>query len=81
MATPRKKTTHDMDVRTLARAHTTMAVKVLASIAQQGTSESARVNAATVLIERGWGKSPQPHTGDDGGDIRVTIRTIIDGGK
>lgn len=70
-----------MDVRTLARGYTKMAIKVLAGIAQKGTSESARVNAATVLIERGWGKSPQPHTGDDGGDIRVTIRTIVEGGK
>ena len=27
----------------------------------------------------GWGKAPQPHTGEDDKDIRVTIRTITEG--
>jgi hypothetical protein len=68
-----------MDLRSLARSHTEMGVKVLAGIAQHGTSESARVNAVGLLMDRGWGKSPQPVTGADGeGDIRITIRNIIE---
>jgi hypothetical protein len=39
---------------------------------------AARVAAAGILLDRGWGKAPQEHTGPDGGDIRVTIRQIIE---
>jgi hypothetical protein len=64
------------DLRSLARAHTAMGIKVLAGIAQHGTSEAARISAIALLLERGWGKPPQAHTGE--GDIRVTIRHIIE---
>jgi hypothetical protein len=37
------------------------------------------VQAANILLDRGWGKPPQAHTGEDGDDIKVTIRTIIEG--
>jgi hypothetical protein len=33
---------------------------------------TARVSAAQALLDRGWGKAPQPHTGEDDEDIRVT---------
>lgn len=56
-----------------------MAIQTLCGIAKRGKSEPARVQAATVLIERGWGKAPQVHSGEDGGDIRITIRQIIAG--
>ena len=29
------------------------------SIVKDGTSESARVSAASVILDRGWGKAPQ----------------------
>jgi hypothetical protein len=62
------------DLRSLARAHTAMGIKVLAGIAQNGTSEAARVSAVALLFERGWGKAPQAHTGEDGdGPIVVEI--------
>lgn len=66
------------DIRALARTHTDSAVRSLATIAAKGKSESARVAAALGLLDRGWGKAPQAHTGEDGGDIRVTIRQIIE---
>ena len=54
-----------------------MGVKVLAGIAQHGTSEAARVSAVALLFERGWGKAPQPHTGPDGeNEITIVIRDI-----
>jgi hypothetical protein len=31
-----------------------------------------------MLLDRGWGKAIQPHTGEEGGEIRVVIRQIID---
>jgi hypothetical protein len=41
---------------------------------------SARVQAIAILLDRGRGKAPQTHTGEDGeGDIRVTIRHIVEG--
>lgn len=35
-------------------------------IAMGGESESARVAAIKEIFDRGWGKSAQPHTGEDG---------------
>jgi hypothetical protein len=62
----------------LARQHTHAAIGSLARIASDGESEAARVAACAVLLDRGWGKAPQAHTGENGeGDIRVTIRHIV----
>jgi hypothetical protein len=41
---------------------------------------AARVSAAQALLDRGWGKPAQPHTGEDDKDIRITIRQIVEGG-
>jgi hypothetical protein len=66
-----------VDIRSLARSHTEIAIKVLAGIAKDGTNEGARVAAAVALLDRGWGKPPQAHTGEEGeGTIRVIIRDI-----
>ena len=66
------------DIRSLARSHTNMAIKILAGIAKDGTNEAARVSAAVALLDRGWGKPAQQHTGEDGeGDIEVVIRHIV----
>lgn len=67
------------DVRAMARVHTEMALRVLAGVARNADCPPAsRVAACTALLDRGWGRAPQEHTGIDGGDIRVTIRHIID---
>ena len=66
------------DLRSLARAHTELGIQTLAGIARNSTSDAARVQAVALLLDRGWGKAPQPHTGEDG-DIRVTVRTITEG--
>ena len=42
---------------------------------------AARVSAAQALLDRGWGKPAQPHTGEDDKDIRVTIRQITEATK
>ena len=68
-----------LDIRSLARAHTESCIRNLAIIAAQGESESARVTAISALLDRGWGKAPQAHTGENGeGDIRVIVRHILD---
>ena len=75
---PRKKI--PADLRSLARAHTAMGVKVLAGIASaEDAPPAARVAAVTALLDRGWGKAVQPHVGDNGnGNIQVVIRQIVD---
>jgi hypothetical protein len=45
---------------------------------QREYSPAARVQAASVLLDRGWGKPPQAHMGEDDKDIRVTIRQIVE---
>lgn len=68
------------DLRSLCRSYTETTVRVVAGIAQSGGKESDRLTAIAMLWERGWGKPVQPHAGADGeGDIRVTIRNIING--
>ncbi len=45
------------DIRSLARSHTQLAIRTLVGIAAQCTApQSARVAAATALLDRGWGK-------------------------
>jgi hypothetical protein len=67
------------DLRSLARAHTELSVQTLAGIARNSTSDSARVQAVGLLLDRGWGKAPQTHAGDENGcAIQVTIRQIVE---
>ena len=47
---------------------------------QREDSAAARVQAANILLDRGWGKPPQAHTGEDGKNISVTIRQIVERG-
>jgi hypothetical protein len=66
------------EIRSYARAHALEAIQTLAGVARNGKQEAARVAAAIALLDRGWGRPPQTHTGEDGeGDIRVTIRHIV----
>ena len=47
---------------------------------QRKDSYAARVQAANIPLDRGWGKPPQAHTGEDGKNISVTIRQIVERG-
>jgi len=62
----------------LARSHTEIASKIFAGIAKDGTNDAARVVAACSLLDRGWGKPPQAHVGQEDKDIRVTVRQIVE---
>jgi hypothetical protein len=43
------------DVQALARTKTALAIEALVKIVKNGKSESARVAAATALLDRGFG--------------------------
>lgn len=63
-----------IDIRSLARSYTEMAIQTLAGIAQNGEQEAARVRAAEALLDRGWGKPTQPVDGDgEGGPVQLTV--------
>ena|SRR5947207_10278520 len=72
------------DIRSLARVHTRTAIATLVGIMRQRTAPPmARIAAARVLLERGWGKATTPPRGggDDGPrrpQITEIIRTIVD---
>jgi hypothetical protein len=62
------------DIRSLARSHTETCVRVLAGIVRQAKApHSARVQAAQVLLDRGWGKAAQPLTGDGENPVVVSL--------
>lgn len=67
------------DLKSKARAYTEQALGALCQIITQGESEAARVAAANSLLDRGWGKAAQPHTGEDGeGPLEIVLRTIVE---
>ncbi len=54
-----------IEIRSLARSHTKTALRVLAEIMRDKEGNtSARVSAAQVLLDRGWGKPTQLIGGD-----------------
>lgn len=66
-----------IDIRSLARVHTSMAVRTLVGIAKQPkTPPAARVAAATALLDRGWGKPSQPLTGKDEEPLGVEVEML-----
>lgn len=61
--TPNKATA---EVKALAQKHAPAALKELARLATKAESEAARVAAIKELLDRGYGKAAQPHTGEGG---------------
>jgi hypothetical protein len=54
-------------VRDLAREQTENAIATLVHVMEDKKAPpSARVSAAATILDRGWGKSAQPMTGEDG---------------
>ena len=54
-------------------------MRSLAAIMRNGDKDATRVAAAAILLDRGWGKAPQPHTGEDGKDIiHVVLRDVAE---
>jgi hypothetical protein len=79
---PTRKARTITDIRSFARSFTEPCLLTLgAYINSPNIDPEIKIRAIGMLLDRGWGKPNQPHTGDDGGDIRVTIRTIIEGKK
>lgn len=65
------------DIKALAQKYTPDALSTLASIMKASDSDAARVSAARELLDRGYGKSPQPQTGEGGtGPVALAIQWL-----
>jgi hypothetical protein len=64
------------DIRALASQYGPAALKELARLAEHAESEAARVSAIKELLDRGYGRSPQPITGHEGGAIVHEIHIV-----
>lgn len=63
------------EVKDLAQQYVPAVMVELARLATNAESEAARVAAIKEILDRAYGKSSQPITGDGGGPVKV----IIDG--
>ena len=63
------------DIRSLARAHTEIAIQTLAGIAKKGKTDNARVAASVALLNRGWGQPNQTVSGE-GEDGQIIVQII-----
>jgi hypothetical protein len=80
---PKGKT--EVNLKSLARGFTEIGVSTLgAYINSPAISPEVKVQAIKIMFDRGWGRPAQSieHTGKDGAEeIRVTLRTIVEGKK
>jgi hypothetical protein len=65
------------DIRSLARGYTNVCIKTLGGIAKDGNNEQARISAAAILLDRGWGKPQQDNTLELKGEIKVVLRKLL----
>lgn len=74
--TPNKVTA---EVRTLAQKYGAQAIDALAEIMNDKEQAApARVSAAKELLDRGYGKAPQPVTDGDGANLSDAVRDLIE---
>jgi hypothetical protein len=66
-------------IRAMARAHSQLAIRTLTGICASGKQEGARVQAATELLNRGWGRAQVDDADREG--IVITIRKILEGAQ
>jgi hypothetical protein len=66
--------------RPLARSYTDTAIKTLAGIMMEPSAPPrARIAAAAILLDRGWGKAKEmhEHSGPDSQPIQKIVREIV----
>ncbi len=67
------------EIQELARLHGPKAIEAMAEILKSKmASDLAKISASNALLDRGYGKAPQPHDGDgQGGVIHVVVQTGV----
>jgi hypothetical protein len=67
------------DIRSLARAYTEANIAALGGIATGKDVEMEhKLRAIGMLLDRGWGKPQQDQTHEIKGEIKVTLRKMLD---
>lgn len=68
------------NISEMARMHSETALDALVQIAQCGESESARVSAASAILDRAYGKPQQAIVGDPDAPLEISIitRRVVD---
>jgi hypothetical protein len=62
------------EIRSLARAHTEKAIRVLVGVMEQPDAPpAARVAAVNSLLDRGWGKAPQTVENGEDGAFKIEV--------
>ena len=78
---PRKalaRKTIPADIRSLCRAYTGEAVRSLAAIMRQvDAPPGARIQAISILMDRGWGKAVQMIGTEDSEPLTIVVRQIL----
>jgi hypothetical protein len=68
-----------MDLRSEARRHTKTCLRVLSGIVRSPKCHAnSRIAAASVILDRGWGKAPQTHEIEANHAINIIIRKVLD---
>ena len=78
MPDPRPKKKLPLDLRSLARSYTEHTLQVLHGITLNSPNDGARVAACGMILDRGWGKAEQIHTGTVDGELRIIISNVFD---
>lgn len=66
-------------VKEICRQYAPAVIVEMARLAKEAESETARIAAGKEILDRAYGKAPQPHDGDgDGGAMRLLV-TVITG--
>jgi hypothetical protein len=67
-----------VEVKSLARLRTASAINVLTGLMESTKCPAAvRVTAAVALLDRGHGRPAQSLMGEDGDEIKITIRNLL----
>lgn len=66
------------EIKAICRQYGPAMVRALVRIATASTSPQARVAAIKEILDRGYGKTAQPITGEDGGPIEVEFTFALD---
>lgn len=65
----------------LARTHTVEALTCIVNTMRETESDDVRIKAASMLLDRGYGKPAQAIVGEDGqSPLTVVIHKIVEGG-
>lgn len=78
---PGRKNSSTLEIEAKAKKYAGDALKALLDVARNSENDSARVAAASALLDRGYGRPKQAleHTGGNGGPVQLNItHEIID---